>query len=127
MVVEDDRELSATLAEVLGEYEYDVACEHDGAAALDRLRRETPAVIVLDLRMPGMNGLEFLEMRATDGALSRVPVVVLSADASMSAQAHVLSADAVLQKPVHLFLLVEAIRRASAFSDGQSTAESTSA
>ncbi len=117
--MEDDRELSDTLAEVLREYEYRVECAHDGAAALDRLRQERPTAIVLDLRMPGMSGLEFLALRATDGALSQIPVIVLSADRDMSMQARSLNADAVLQKPVHLFLLVDAIQRVQGASDAR--------
>lgn len=111
LVVEDDRELSATLADVLKEYEYRVECVHDGAAALERLRSDRPAAIVLDLRMPGMNGLEFLERRCHDESLARIPVIVLSADGEMSRQARDLNVHAVLQKPVHLFLLVDAIQR----------------
>jgi two-component system, chemotaxis family, chemotaxis protein CheY len=113
LVVEDDRELSATLAEVLRDYEYNVECAHDGAAALDRLQRTTPSVIVLDLRMPGMNGIEFLARRQTDDALARIPVIVLSADVEMSHRARELDANAVLHKPVHLFLLVDAIQRST--------------
>jgi CheY-like chemotaxis protein len=111
LVVEDDRELSATLADVLREYEYKVECFGDAAAALARVRQRAPAAIVLDLRMPGMNGLEFLAARAEDEALARVPVVVLSADPDMSEQARSLNVDAVLPKPVHLFLLLDAIQR----------------
>jgi CheY-like chemotaxis protein len=112
LVVEDDRELSETLADVLKEYEYRVECAHDGRAALEQLRRDTPAAIVLDLRMPGMNGLEFLERRCEDRVLASIPVIVLSADGDMSRQARALNVEAVLEKPVHLFLLVEAIQRA---------------
>lgn len=110
-MVEDDRELSQTLAEVLQEFEYRVECAHDGAAALARLNEDVPAAIVLDLRMPGMNGIEFLNHRRGDAALARVPVIVLSADADMAEEAQKLGADAALAKPVHLFLLLEAIRR----------------
>ncbi len=113
-MVDDDRDLSETLAVVLAEYEYEVECAWDGVTALERLRGWTPAVIVLDLRMPRMNGLEFLEERAGNEALAGIPVVVLSADAKMSAQARSMNADAVLEKPVHLFPLVDAIRRAGA-------------
>lgn len=110
--MEDDSELSATLAEVLGEYDYEVQCASNGAAALEQLRRiATPALIVLDLRMPVMDGLEFLAVRARDQRLAGVPVIVLSADVNMSERARALHAEAVLHKPVHLFLLVDAIRR----------------
>jgi CheY-like chemotaxis protein len=111
LVVEDDPELSATLADVLEEFDYRVECAGDGAAALERARRDRPAAIVLDLRMPGMDGLQFLAVRAQDRSLAAIPVIVLSADTGMSAQAESRGADAVLQKPVHLFLLVDAIQR----------------
>ena len=48
----------------------------DGAAGLDEVRRETPDLVLCDLRMPKMDGLEFLD--AVHATLPELPVVVMS-------------------------------------------------
>lgn len=56
----------------------------DGEEALALLRRETdprPCLILLDLNMPRMNGIEFLALVKTDPALKKIPVVVLTTSA----------------------------------------------
>lgn len=111
LVVEDDRELAGVLADALSEYGYRVETAHDGAVALDRLKNERPAAIILDLLMPQMDGLAFLGSRRDDSALSGIPVIVLTGQRGMTHQARDLDADVVLEKPVKLLMLVEAIHR----------------
>ncbi|MGB9710717.1 MAG: HD domain-containing phosphohydrolase [Thermodesulfovibrio sp.] len=52
----------------------------DGVEALEILKNHTPDVIVLDIRMPRMNGIEVLEVLKSDSRTSHIPVVVLSGD-----------------------------------------------
>jgi two-component system response regulator MprA len=111
LVVEDDRELAGVLADALSEYGYRVECAHDGAVALARAEHERPAAIILDLLMPQMNGLEFLGSRRDNSALSDIPVIVLTGQRGMTHEARALDADVVLEKPVKLLMLVEAIHR----------------
>jgi CheY-like chemotaxis protein len=111
LVVEDDRELAGVLADALSEYGYRVECAHDGAGALARLQSERPAAIILDLLMPEMDGLEFLGSRRHDQALSSIPVIVLTGQRGMTHKARALDADVVLEKPVKLLMLVDAIHR----------------
>jgi CheY-like chemotaxis protein len=68
------------LGRVLERSGYHVEVAENGAAGLDRVRRGSIDLIVLDIDMPIMNGRAFLAARATDAALSRIPVVVYSAD-----------------------------------------------
>ena len=78
----------------------------DGVAALAMLRGERVPrkrlVIVVDLRMPRMNGLEFLEALRSDRELAQIPVVVLttSADERDRAEAYRLGAAGYMVKPV---------------------------
>jgi two-component system response regulator MprA len=111
LVVEDDRELAGVLADALSEYGYRVECAHDGAVALARLENERPVAIILDLLMPEMDGLEFLGSRKGNSALSDIPVIVLTGQRGMTPRARALNADVVLEKPVKLLMLVEAIHR----------------
>ena len=111
LVVEDDRELAGVLADALSEYGYRVECAHDGAVAMARLESERPAAIILDLLMPEMDGLQFLGSRRDNSALSDIPVIVLTGQRGMTNEARALDADVVLEKPVKLLMLVEAIHK----------------
>jgi DNA-binding response OmpR family regulator len=98
LVVDDDR----TLAEVVGRYlEHDgfaVELQHDGAVALERALADPPDLVVLDLMLPGMSGLEVCRRLR---ALAPVPVVMLTArsDESERIAGLELGADDYVTKP----------------------------
>src|SRR5947209_10474745 len=79
LVVEDDEGVRRTLEDVLSDSGYSVAFATDGAQAIERMAQFQPDLIVLDLHMPGMDGWEFLEVKAGAQPLASVPVIVLSA------------------------------------------------
>lgn len=80
LVVDDHAGLRVSLHRLLQRWGYAVLLAENGAAAFEHLRAGRVDVIILDMDMPVMNGLAFLAARATDRVLSRVPVVVYSAD-----------------------------------------------
>lgn len=80
LVVDDDDEGRASLCEILVDEGYLVTEACHGADALEILARGLdPAIIVLDLAMPVMDGREFLRHRESNPALRRVPVLVTTA------------------------------------------------
>ena len=84
----------------------------NGQEALLHLRQAAPPnLIVLDLMMPVMNGLEFREQQTQDPALQSIPVLVISADGAVSQKAAALGAKDFLLKPIDLDKLVEAVER----------------
>jgi CheY-like chemotaxis protein len=106
LVVEDDVEIRLTLAAALVDEGFDVVTTPHGQAALDYLRAclLRPSVILLDLRMPIMDGRSFLEARALEPGLADIPVIVLTAD---YASGHVPGASCVLIKPFVFDRLLE--------------------
>lgn len=75
---EDHRTLTTWFLRMGG---YEAVCVTDGADALDYLRTHpAPDVILLDLRMPRMNGWEFLAAQERDPALAAIPVVIYSCE-----------------------------------------------
>jgi CheY-like chemotaxis protein len=107
LVVDDERDIREAVSEVLKDEGYEVVDARDGAEALDQLRAHHPAVILLDLMMPGMNGWEFCAARQREPALSGIPVIVISALGRVSG----LDAQAFLQKPFELDALVSTVRQ----------------
>jgi DNA-binding response OmpR family regulator len=79
LVVEDDEAIRQTLMDVLQDGGYKVDGAQDGADALEQMERRRPDLVLLDLHMPGMDGWEFLAIKAGRTGLADVPVLVLSA------------------------------------------------
>ena len=112
--VEDDRSLQRVVRvalEQLGGYEVRTAA--DGFAALDSARQFPPQLVLLDLDLPGMSGVDTLRaLREIDG-LRRVPVVFLTAaaDPRVLEELRSLGVQDVLRKPFRPRPLVEALAR----------------
>src|SRR3970040_450755 len=78
LIVEDDQ-LMARLYEKVFKFEgYDVDVALDGRAGLEKVRSGKPTLVVLDIMMPEMNGLEVLDKLKADPDTRSIPVVVLT-------------------------------------------------
>ena len=100
LVIDDDTALCATIREALDE-KYAVASAPHGAAALDLVRDHEPALILLDLRMPIMDGWSFVQQYRR-GAAAPARVVVMSGAPDLPNIARQLGADGHLKKPFDL-------------------------
>jgi two-component system response regulator MprA len=101
LVVDDDPDILQTLALCLSTEGYGVLMAANGQEALDLLRREKPAVILLDLMMPVMDGWQFISEIDQRG-WRKAPILILSADRAVQGHANRLRADAFLAKPFDL-------------------------
>jgi CheY-like chemotaxis protein len=81
LIVDDDRVTQKLLAATLQRQGIKVSCAANGEEALTHLRNAVPDVIVLDLMMPVMDGVEFLEQAHQDPVWCGIPVVVITAKA----------------------------------------------
>ena len=110
LIVEDDYDIRELFAESLEEAGYAVATACNGREALDRLRAarepELPAVILLDLMMPVMDGWALREELLRDPALGRIPIVVMTASRHFGDVG-----DDVLLKPFELGELIDTVGR----------------
>jgi diguanylate cyclase (GGDEF)-like protein len=79
LIADDDADIRAFLDVTLSLAGYDVLEASDGIEALDVARRHTPDLILLDVMMPRMDGLEALEKLRADARTSHIPVVLLTA------------------------------------------------
>jgi CheY-like chemotaxis protein len=111
LVVEDDVELGEVIQEVLGMITNDeVEWIQDGQEALDRLQNISPGVVILDLHMPHVSGLEVLAFIRQDERLANTKVVVITADALRAKKAEEV-ADLVLLKPIRYTDLSQLMQR----------------
>jgi CheY-like chemotaxis protein len=109
VVVDDDTDVREALGEVLAEEGYATRLFESGRQALDFLRGGgAPALILLDLMMPEMNGWQFREEQLKDERLREIPVVVITAS---RLDGGALKAREVLFKPIGLGELVDAVHR----------------
>jgi two-component system, NtrC family, response regulator HydG len=123
LVVDDDDAYRTMLREVLGDLHVDVACVCNGQEALQYLESHKPSLVLLDVRMPVLNGLDTL--RAMRERNLTVPTVMLTAHADLddAVQAMKLGAADYLRKPIDILSLESLIQR---FATGRRTAQESS-
>ncbi len=111
LVVDDDVAVREAIQLVVESEGYAVVTAADGTEALGYLNAGLrPGVILLDLRMPGMDGRAFRHAQAAERELASIPVVVLSGDSDARGVAQSLGLDALL-KPVDIDQLLSIIQR----------------
>jgi two-component system, NtrC family, response regulator AtoC len=112
LLVEDDDEIRASLEDVLTDFGYDVRAEPSADAALPTLHQHLPDVIVADVRMPGLSGIDFCKRLMGDGP--HVPVVLMTAfgDVDMAVDALRAGAFDFITKPIALEQLSSVLERA---------------
>lgn len=84
LVVDDDPQVLGLLRLNFEMEGYEVSCANDGTEALEAVSREVPDLVVCDVMMPGIDGLEVVRRLRADPATAHLPVVVLSAKAMRS-------------------------------------------
>ncbi len=111
LVVDDDDAIRDSLSMLLEDEGYPVATASNGREALDYLHSgPRPCLILLDLKMPVMNGKEFRLAQQRDRLLSAIPVAVISAHVTKQVSMEV-EADAFLPKPVDIDVLLQTVQR----------------
>jgi len=111
MVIDDERDILTCLDEALSAEGYRVTPVVSGVEALDLLATEAPDLVILDLRMPDMSGIEVLHsLRRTH---PKMPVVVCTGLSSYRTDFDIVSGNvaAFLEKPLDLDVVVATVRK----------------
>ena len=112
LVVDDDPSIRETVRDVLEEQGYPVVTAADGGEALARAGELTPRLVLLDMRMPGVDGWQFARALRARGISP--PVVVMTAAADAGRWAAEIGAIGVVSKPFAITELIGAVERYSA-------------
>ena len=111
LIVEDDpetRDFATIILELKG---YDVVIARNGREGIDQARAEQPDLIVTDLRMPGLNGIDMIRQLRSQPECASVPIVVITASQMDHAQQAIRAgASRVLAKPFAPELLRASIK-----------------
>jgi DNA-binding response OmpR family regulator len=116
LVVEDDRAIREMIVAALAEAGYAVAAARNGAEGLERCRLFGPDVVVLDLMMPEVDGVEFLKRRPAEGC--EVPVVVMSAAFHRRTLPEDIPVDAFIEKPFAIDAFLNTVAAHTPDGDG---------
>lgn len=79
LVLEDDRDVAQTISELIEDQGYRAICAGNGREALAVLEQERPCLMLVDVFMPIMNGIEFLRAVKARPALADIPRVIMTA------------------------------------------------
>ncbi len=99
LVIEDDFDLSTIFVAALEQAGYEAEAIRDGLEAQERLKAETPDLVILDMHLPRVSGVELFSQIRADERLKKTLVVIATADARLG-ESYVDIADFVLIKPI---------------------------
>jgi CheY-like chemotaxis protein len=111
VVIEDDRRSADLLSAYLSGVDLRVTATGDGQSGLDAVRRLRPAAVLLDIRLPGVDGWSVLRALKSDSGTRNIPVVVVSIVDERS-RGVAMGAASYLVKPVSRRDVLEALRTA---------------
>jgi len=86
LIVEDDPDIAALLAHSLRKAGFDPETHHTGADILARVRQDAPALLLLDLMLPGLDGREICRALRSDPRTAGVPIIMVTARADEAAR-----------------------------------------
>jgi two-component system cell cycle response regulator DivK len=110
----DDSDLNLKLfSKALGRAGYRVLEARSGEECLTRARQERPHVVLMDVKLPGMSGIEATRQMKAEPGLAGIPVIVVTAFAMEEDRLRAFEAgcDEFMTKPFHIRELVEAVQR----------------
>lgn len=116
VLVVEDNELNLKLfCDLLRAHGYEAVPVRDGTDALDRARETNPDLIVMDIQLPHITGLELIETLKSDAALKNVPIMAVTAYAAKGDEERIreAGAEAYISKPVTVSRFMAAVESLS--------------
>ena len=120
LIIEDNELNMKLLHDVLEAHGYATLTATEGAAALPLAREHRPDLILMDLRLPGISGLEAVRELKSDAGTRRIPVVAVTAFAMVGDERRALAGgcDGYVSKPIQLSDFLDMVKRFVGAADG---------
>ncbi len=112
MIVEDNELNLKLFTDLLAAHKFIVEGVKDGRLALEQARMFAPDLIIMDIQLPHVSGLDLIEAMQKDGVLRKVPVLAVTAYAGKGDEERIMGAGAkaYLSKPVSVMKFLDAVR-----------------
>ena len=112
LIVEDNENNRMLVRDVLQSRGYQTAETDNGEEGVRLARASQPALILMDIQLPGMNGMEALKLLRADAATRDIPVMAVTASAMTHDRQKIMAEgfDAYQSKPINVREFVEAVR-----------------
>jgi PAS domain S-box-containing protein len=119
LLAEDNMANILTIGEYVESYGYEVVVAHDGVEAITKAEQVNPGLILMDIQMPGMNGLEAISHLRADPRFAATPIIALTALAMPGDRERCIAAGAneYMSKPVSLKVLLKTINILLGYED----------
>jgi DNA-binding response OmpR family regulator len=111
LVLDDDQSTADFIAEALGDEGYTVRATYDAGSALAAIEADQPDVILLDLRLPGIDGVDVFRL-LHDRGLATVPIILMTADNNALQELTIQGVKFILFKPFDLDTLLNCVAEA---------------
>jgi two-component system, cell cycle response regulator DivK len=124
LVVEDNALNLKLFCDLLRAHNYEAEGLRDAREAVAKATAFAPDIVILDIQMPHMSGLELIEAMRRDMILRRIPIMAVTAYAGKDDEARIreAGADAYVAKPISLMKFVETVASLGAIADQRSLA-----
>lgn len=110
LVVDDERQIRELLARFLAREGYEVVLASNGEEAIKLVESEDPQVILLDVKMPGTDGIEMCKKLKAEEKTSFIPVIIMTALSDRKTEAVEARADDFVDKPFNLAELLVRVK-----------------
>jgi len=113
LIVEDHKDSRAVLVALLQFSGYQIIEAENGLQALEKARSEIPDLIVMDLQLPGMIGIEAAKILKEDESTKRIPIIAYTAllNETLKEEAMKAGMECFLEKPASMELIKETIQK----------------
>lgn len=113
LIIEDDRIISFTLKKYFESKKYDVDCAYDGLKGLEKIKNDSPNLIILDINLPTISGFDVAKKLKASDVFNEIPIIFLSSlvQENNIKQGYDIGAEEYITKPVSIEYLCSRVEK----------------
>jgi two-component system cell cycle response regulator DivK len=114
VLVVEDNELNLKLfTDLLEANDFEVLQDRDGQKTIDTCKKESPSLIVMDIQLPNISGMDLIERLKIDEGLKKIPIIAVTAFAMNEDRQNILNsgAEEYISKPISIMNFIETVKK----------------